>query len=212
MTLLDDFKTTIGVTGTDNDQYYIDYYLTPAIDRATVLATNIKKTTVQLTQDTQTYDLTDSNIASPVVDAAGVQDLLVDGSYISSLQYKRDFYFPTPTSLFVVDTSISFTGPMTFKYNEFYSKPTTTPTETNAPTVLWPAIIKYAQGLYQLDQLTDGSSAAGVERKREENLEVSYGSLDNRRQVIDDSMKLAEQMMIQNGARSRLVFNSIQVI
>ena len=210
MSLLDDFKTVIGVTGTSNDQYYIDYYLKTAIDRASVLSTNYKQTVVTMVSGTQSYDLTTE--ASPSVGSAGIQDLVLDGSYDLPLEYKRQWYIQGLTTLYIVDADDTYSGTMEFKYNEFYSKPTIDPTETNMPARLFPAVLKYAQGLYELDSLVSGGVSGGIKRKKEADLEIDYGSVDSRQQMIVDSMKLAEQMMIQNGASSILNFASMQVI
>lgn len=212
MTLIADFKTSIGETGSSNDQFYLDYYIKEAIHRATVLSTNTKHTTITLTSGVQTYDLTSSLITSPVVSVAGIQDIVIDDAFVSSLAYKVDFYLSDVTTLYIPKLTDAFTGTIAFNYNEYWTIPTTAPVETNLPTKLWGAVMKYSEALYWLAQIRKGSTSSGIEKKREENLEVSYGSIDSRQKALMDSIKQAEQMMISAGASSRLFFNSIQVI
>lgn len=210
MTLLSDFKTLIGVTGTGSDQFFVDYYINPALERAAVLATNYKETTVTLTAGTQDYDLTSSSIASPVVGSGGVQGIHFGGQLLP-YEYMDEFYFPTPTTMYFVEGDRVRTGPFTFRYNAYYTKPTVTPSyiETDAPTNLFPALLKYSQALYRFAELTGGPTG-GVERVREDNLERSYGSIETQKALIVDSMKVAEQMMMQFNGKN--IFKSIQVI
>jgi len=209
MGLLADFKTATGESG--GEQYYIDYYIRPALDRATVLATNIKKTVVTLTSGTQSYDLT-SSVADPVVGSSGVQDIIFDGENVTGLVYKRDWYIQGLTTLYFVDSTDTYSGTFTFKYNGFFSKPTTGDDTTDCPAVLQPAVLKYATALYGLDKIGVGDYNKGVVRKREENLDVDYGDVTGRGEELRNQLELAENLMRQQGAVSALNFASIQVI
>lgn len=211
MTLLADFKTTIGVSGSTNDQYYIDYYLRPAIDKASALSKNYKITTVTLSSGVLTYDMTDSSIASPVVADSGIQDLVIDGDYVSTLRYGTDYYIKDLTNLYIMDTQRTNVGSITFKYNAYYSKPTVTPTETDAPSTLFPAIIKYAEALYRLSQLRD-KTTGGISSKSEDGLSVSYGSITEQELMINKSIEEAEDEMRFNGGISKSMFYSVQIV
>lgn len=214
MGLLADFKTALGLTGTSNDSFYISYYLTPAIDRAAALATNIKTVTVTLTPGTQTYTLTSSAVASPVVGSAGIQDLVFDGEYSTNLQYKRDYYIKDKTTLYFVNSGDTYSGTFSFKYNGLFTKPVSTETDTtDMPSILNPAVLKYATALYALAQIVKASgTGSGVESKSEDGLSVSYGSTTGRKQVYNDEIAEAEDMMRQCGASSSLRFFSSQII
>lgn len=210
MGLLADFKTATGESG--NEQYYIDHYIKPALDRCAVLATNIKKTSVTLTSGTQSYTLTSSAVASPVVASAGVQDVVFDGDYVTGLIYKRDWYIQGLTTLYFVNLSDVYSGTFTFKYNGYFSKPTTGYDTTDCPDPLQPAVLKYAIALYGMGKVTAGDTSKGIEQKREDNLSITFGTLEDRLEVFKAQLELAESMMRNQGAVSALSFASIQVI
>lgn len=211
MALLDDFKTSVGITGaTPTDQYIIDYYLTPAIDKASELSSNIKQTEITLTQGTNSYDLTSSSIANPVVSSAGVQEIIISDYEMLPYDYKRDFYFSTPTTLYFVDAD-EISGKFTLRYNEFYSKPTTAPTETNMPSRLFAPVLKWASTYYKLIQLTSSSEFGGIKSIRESNLEKDFGSSND---VINGlQLDLAEaEEEIARGAGGAFNFYSESIV
>ena len=215
--LLDDFKTSIGVSGTVSDDYYIGYFLKPAIDRAAVLATNIKQTVITLANGTQSYDLTSSSIASPVVGAAGIQELVYDESIYWPYDYKLDFYIDDLTTLYFPDSTMPITGEFTTKYNAFWAKPVggDTPVETDMYTRLFPAVLKWANSEYMLKQITTGDKDGGVESKREENMQVSYGAIGGRNgrgETIVALKNEAEREMSELGANSKFTFYSTSAI
>jgi hypothetical protein len=159
MSLLGDFKTASGAT--EADAYLVAYYLAPALNRASELTNNRKNTTVTLSAGTQSYDLTSSAIASPVV-SYGLQDL---ADWTAGLIYKTDFYFSDPTTLYFVSNTVQ-SGTMEFDYYSYYKIPENTYTgadETDLPTNLWPAVIKLAKAYYAEDgMLSGGGTGSGV--------------------------------------------------
>ena len=177
MSLLDDFKIASGAT--EADSYLVNYYLKPALVEAAKVTNNIKSTTLTLST-AKVYDLTSASIASPVV-SNGVQDLVYPSEY---LEFGKDFYFNTPTSLTFVDTpNISS---MEFDYYSYYKTPTgdyTGANDTDADEIMWPAIIRIAKGIYAKDGLVTGAgngsgvnSRSNVTEIAEANLRVKYGS------------------------------------
>jgi hypothetical protein len=210
MTLLADFRTISGIASTVTDQFIIDYYLRPAIDRASEICLNYKLTEITLTNGTQSYNLTTS-VANPVVSASGIESVVIDGDVYTYLQYGRDFIIQGLTTLYIVDSTKVFGGTMQLKYNAYYTKPTTAPTETDLPTNLWPAVIQYANAVFQLQNLTNASEAnGGIERKKEDNLETTYGTIDARKTILEGVKKDAENSMQRINGKPR--FDFIQVI
>lgn len=195
MSLLSDFKTMSGAT--EGDQFIIDYYLAPAINRASSLSNNKKRVEITLTSGTNSYNLTSSAVASPVVSSAGIQELSFDDAWNCGYRYKDEFYLSNPTTLYFVDAS-NISGTIAFNYYAYYTIPTLTPTETDAPTKLFPAIIKLAKAYYMLDGITSnaGSGTGGemVTSYREENLSKNYASGDsvNIREGLQMTIKEAE--------------------
>ena len=212
MSLLDDFKTAIGVTGTSNDQYYVTYYLRPAIQKASSFLVNVKETTVTLTPGTQTYDLTSALIASPVVSSAGIYELIYDSNFISYYQYKKDFYIRDRTTLYFVDSDFILSGTYKFKYRAYYTTPTISPyVETDLPDELFPAIVSWSSAKYGIEQL-GGNRTTGVMSKSEGNQSVSFGSIDSQVKALQTRQSMAEQEFMDYGAQSGIgAFSLFQI-
>jgi len=206
MSLLDDFKTATGAT--ESDQYLIDYFLKPSIDKASELSSNKYEVTITLTSGTSSYDLTDSSVCSPVVPAAGVQTVIVQESDLQSYILGTDYYVQGLTTLYFPSSDIVPGGSYDLVYNRFYSKPTTDPTETDMPTYLFPSVIRHSRALYRLDQLGAGASAsggvrAGAVKLREANLEVDYGTNSQSRiSLLQGELLDAEKEMLSLGGAS----------
>lgn len=211
MTLLSDFKTLTGINSTISDAFIINYYLRPAIDKASEVCMNFKETKITLTSGVQLYDLTDESIANPVIADSGVESPVIDGSTYTYLQYAKDYVLQNPTTLFIVDKDLAYNGEIYFKYNEYYSIPQDDPyVETNLPKTLWNAVLRYSHGVYAKESLLNFNNTNGVESKKEDNLSVSYGSINNRRQLIDYNMIHAVKDMKKINGKP--LFDYIQVI
>ena len=213
--LLIDLKAELGITGTDSDAYLLKYMLVPAVNQATILSLNLKMTTVSLTAGTQEYDLTSSSIASPVVSAAGIQELIWEDGYDWAYNYKIDFQIKNKTTLYFVDSTVPSTGELEFKYNEWFTDPTDS-ADGNVPTILKPAVLKWSTaeyGLKQLDKMTGVADGSGpVVSKSEESQTVTYGGITPQRRGLMESKREAENEMIDKGANSKFDWFSIQVI
>jgi hypothetical protein len=212
MTLLSDFKNIIGITGTSQDQFLIDYYLSPTIELVSKYSTNYKIITVKQQSGVQEYDLTDSAICTPVVSSGGVESVVHDGSIFYNLQYNKDYVIENNV-LKIVDPLNTYNIDTRYKINEAYTDPSidigppVVYTETNMPTKFFNAVVRYAKGIYNLSEIENGNS---IDRKREDNLDVSYSGASNRITAIEKSMKEARQEIIRLTGKN--LFDSIQVI
>lgn len=212
--ILDDLKTDLGITGTSSDAYLLKYGINPGVVKATTLSTNVKLTTITLTTGTQSYDLTSSAIASPVVSAAGVQDLMWDVNYPWAYDYKVDFYIQDSTTLYFVDSTIPVGGELKLKYNEFFSNATDS-VDTDAPDILHPSIKKWALaeiGLKELSRGAAGESGGSVEEKSEEGMRIKFGAISSNKETLLAMKSDAENEMIDLGANSGFNFFSIQAL
>ena len=212
--ILADLKTDLGIGDTSLDDYLLKYMINPAVRKATTLSMNIKLTTVTLVNGTQSYDLTSSAVASPVVSDAGVQELIWDRAYPWPYDYKVDFYIKNKTTLQFVDSSTPISGDLKLKYNEFFSDATSS-TETDAPEILHPAIKRWALAEYGLRQLSKGLSGVDggvVEEKSEEGIRIKYGATSGSKSILESDKRAAEIEMIDLGANAKFDFYSIQVI
>lgn len=213
MGLLDDFKTKTGATETD--QYLIDYYLKPALDKASSVTNNKRKTVVTLTQGVNSYDLTNASIASPVV-TGGIQQISIDDDYQTGYVYKDHYYFSDPTTMYFVNADIA-SGDFEFNYFAYYTIPDISGAyvETDLPFRLFPALLRYANGLYAKDKINDYSNieSGGIQSKSEYNLSVSYGSQDIRIKALDSQMNDAvNEMKVIGGWSSRILMYQLQIV
>ena len=213
MTLLSDFKTEIGETTNDNNQYYIDNFFRPALDKLSQLSANIKKTKVTLTNGTQSYDLTTS-VADPVVGDAGIYEIVFDGEFHFPYNYKREVVLSDPTTLYFVDSDTPITGDLSIKYKSYYSTPTwsdPTYTETDAPARKLVYVKQWAVAHYYQSLTARSNSSGAVEEKKEDNLMIRYGNLEERMNGIMAEKRAAEEGM-RDGGLGDFDFYSIQMI
>jgi hypothetical protein len=207
MTLLSDFKTEIGVTGTSQDQYFVDNFLRPALDKLTQLCVNIKTTKVTLVSGTQSYNLTSAN---PSV-GAGIYELVFDGTYSFPYYYKRDVVLQNPTTLYFVSANLVSSGTLDLKYKAYYSSPVVSPTyvETDAPSNKLVYVKQWAVAHYKEMQTLIGSEDGAIQSKSEDGLSVSYGG---DQMNIHANQKKASEVGMREGAQGDFKFFNIQVV
>lgn len=221
MSLFSDF-TTYANTGTESEQFLIDYYLKPAIDLASKYCINTKQTTVNLQRNVTSYDLTDPNIASPAVNEAGIQDIDLEWDNVEDyFIYKVDYYIEDLTTLKFVSNEIDVVGEWQITYNAFFTKPVlavgATPyVESDLYSRLYPAVVKYAGGLYNLSKLQNTSldinGDGNIIEKSESDMKIRYSQIDLKSKEIRLQMEEAEnEMKIKGGASSKFRFSSVQI-
>ena len=204
MGILANFKKLIGDTTTDNDAFYIEMYLTPALNVAAQNSVNYGYTEVVIVKGTADYDLTDPSVAAPAVASAGINELVFDNTYdMPAYLYKQDFYLKSPTTLTFVEPDYIGTSSMFLKYNANYSRPVADPLSdvTDAPSDLQPLIVQYAlllKASADIASNTGGSgisAISGVTRIREDGLELEFNDSQKTEQALLVKMTEVEQKM-----------------
>jgi hypothetical protein len=211
MSLLDDFKTQTGAS--EADQFLVNYYLKPALNKASEVTNNKKRVTVNLTSGVNSYDLTDGDVASPVI-TTGIQEIAFDRGYFCSYIYKDEFYLSNPQTLYFVNPE-SLVSQIEFNYYSYYSIPTLTPTytETDLPNELWPAVLLYATALYGKDKVTSPANGGSVQQIQEYNLSKSFGTQTTRLDAYESRIKEAiKEMKTVGGWAQRALIYSIQIV
>lgn len=206
MSLLEDFKTTIGETETSNDALYIRTYLQPILDIASKYFDRSTETSVSFNGSLE-YDLTDASVASPVVGAAGIQTIRVLQSELSYFTFGVDYRIKDRTSLYFPDSHRVPTGTRVIRYNPYFSTPVAAAdpdpyVETDAPSEIFPYLIDWAEAHYQIKQIMNTSNNLGIEEKREANMSVKYGNVGTRIKLLEGvkSASIAEIMALGNNA------------
>ena len=182
MTILSDFKTKIGYTLTDKDQYFIDQYIYPAIQQINKNIYFLENITIQLSDSTYEYDL--SVVADPVI-PDGIEEIVFRDIY-DDIGYRLNIDY------FIIGMNkLKFNRPSSEKIkltvNKYFKKPTTS-TDGNIFKDLIVDLINFASAKYSYDNLVGNSGNAGVESYREANLSIKYGSFSSRKSDYQNQM------------------------
>jgi len=208
---LNRFKNLIQYSnGIDKDQYFIDEYISPSIEKATSKSVNYRYTVINIITSSKapnapiSYDLTQSSIASPVVPPQGIQNIIYDRYVFNPFVYKEDFYIQNKTVLYLLRNLYSATQ-LYLKYNQYYTVPiipinNDTYIETDLPTPLWKVTLRYAMTLYFIDIVTAPNYAI---EKQEANLKTKYFSSTESTASLQGQILNLEKEMTQIGATSR---------
>lgn len=190
MNLLEKFKKRVGETTTANDSYFVEY-INEAIEKAGENSRYLKYTRLDLKPTVKEYDLSDSDIATPVVDN-GIVELIHDDFWSTAgYKYRKDFNLKNKNTLIFVEEVNLVTTAIRFRYKSYFNPATYTEesytASTDLPEKLKNPILKYALAEYGIDNIMNPSPSSdyAVSSKKEFGVEVTYMSAEKRSNFLE---------------------------